>query len=120
LISTHVLHEIELICNRVLFIRGGMLVSSRVLAANEQKEVARVIFVTNDPERTVAVISECSSTSSPAIQDSHVECQLTKPDVARVVVRLVEEAIGVYEVREKRESLEEIYVRTFGTSRHVE
>jgi hypothetical protein len=91
-----------------------------VLAANEQKEEARAIFVTNDPERTVAVISKCSSTSSPTIRDSYVECQLSKPDVAHVVARLVEEAIDVYEVREKRESLEEIYVRTLGTSRHVE
>jgi ABC-2 type transport system ATP-binding protein len=120
LISTHVLHEIELICNRVLFIRGGMLVSCRALAPNEHKEEARVIFITSDPERTVVVISECSSTSSPAIRDTHVECQLSKPDVARVVARLVEEAIDVYEVREKRESLEDIYVRTVGTSRHVE
>ncbi len=120
LISTHLLREIELICNRVLFIRGGTLVSCRSLASDEPMEEAKVIFVTNDPERTVAVISECSSTSSPAILDSHVECQLSKLDVAQVVARLVEEAIDVYEVRERRESLEEIYVRTLGTSRHVE
>ena len=120
LVSTHLLREIELICNRVLFIRGGMLVSCRSLASDEPMEEAKVIFVTNDPERTVAVISECSSTSSPAILDSHVECQLSKLDVAQVVARLVEEAIDVYEVREKRESLEEIYIRTLGTSRHVE
>jgi ABC-2 type transport system ATP-binding protein len=120
LISTHLLHEIEMICNRVLFIRGGMLVSSRALTSNGHNDEARVIFVTSDPERTVAVISERFGASSPVIRDSHVECQLSKPDVARVVTRLVEEAIDVYEAREKRESLEEIYVRTLGTSRHVE
>jgi ABC-2 type transport system ATP-binding protein len=117
LISSHLLHEIEQICNRVIFIRQGRIVQERVLGQSGQ--LITVQFRSSNNERTGALIAESYPHAAVNTTQNHVECRLSMADVAHVVGLLVNDSIDVYEVRHCGANLEEVYVQTFGAGHDV-
>lgn len=121
LISSHILPEIENVCDRVIIINGG-----RVVAAGTPEELRREFILS----RTFAV-----ETNAPAeVAAAAVGAETAVPEEGRerggdgfgvwlatvpatekieaehVVAALVREGFGVREFREKRPSLEDIFI----------
>lgn len=120
LISTHLLHEIEQICDRVVFIRQGLIVHERRLGCAHAAPVVTVQLRTSDNARAVALITESCATAIAKQDGDHVEFRMSQPEVARVVSLLVGDSIDVYEVRQQRESLEDVYLQACGGDRNVQ
>ena len=88
LLSSHLLSEVELVCDRVVIISGG-----RVAAAGTPAELGRA--------RGVEVETDCRS---PRLRVGGRE------DAPRIVAELVAAGERVYEVRVLRSDLEDVYL----------
>jgi ABC-2 type transport system ATP-binding protein len=121
LISTHLLHEIEQVCDRVLFLQRGKLISSHTLRSSTKEMLCTICFETNAADQAANIISRTNSIQKPIIVNaSTVECRLSRCEVPLAVADLVKNNIAVYQVFEKQESLEELYIHTLGASHNVE
>ena len=88
LLNSHLLSEIELVCDRVAIISGG-----RLVAEGTPRELTR----------TRGVEIETAS-------GTHVFAEATRDDAPRLVADLVHRGESVYEVRLLRTTLEESYL----------
>lgn len=118
LISSHLLHEIQQICTRVLFIRAGEMVLPR--SPSGEPSQPPVTFVTSDPTATATTIRRLFRASDVEIADAGVTCNLCDQNVAVAVAALVQEAVNVFEVHRKCERLEDVYLDTLGRSPDVQ
>jgi len=88
LLNSHLLSEVELVCDRVAIISGGRLVAQ---GAPRDLTRARGVEIETDTGR-------------------HVHAEATREDVPRLVADLVHKGESVYEVRLLRTTLEESYL----------
>ncbi|MEM8884669.1 MAG: ATP-binding cassette domain-containing protein [Planctomycetota bacterium] len=106
LISSHQLHELEGICNRVGVLRQGQLVMEETIENLLQSDQYRL--ETDDPEAAVRVIEEMGLHARAA---SPVSVTLAERKPAEVVRALVGRGVGVSSFSPEAPSLEEIYHR---------
>ena len=92
LLNSHLLSEVELVCDRVAIIARG-----EVVAAGSPAELSHAGGVEVDTGRGTRTFA-----------------QATREDVPRIVRELVEAGEDVYEVRVVRSSLEDTYLEVVG------
>ncbi len=92
LLNSHLLSEVELVCDRVAIIARGELV-----AAGTPSELSRPGGVEVETGRGVRTFA-----------------QATREDIPRIVRELVEDGEDVYDVRLVRSSLEDVYLEVVG------
>jgi len=92
LLNSHLLSEVELVCDRVAIIARG-----EVVAAGSPDELSRAGGVEIETGRGTRTFS-----------------QATREDVPRLVRELVDAGEDVYEVRVIRSSLEDTYLEVVG------
>lgn len=114
LLSTHILPEVTMICERVLIINQGRLVAKDVLEdLASEKSLRLELDIAGDVDKALAVLRDVPGVESVAHKDaSQYEIQsVVGEDVAdRAVAALVQNGLGVRRVHEIRRTLEEVFV----------
>jgi len=115
LVSSHLLAEIEQVCDRVTVMRAG-----RVVAAGTLQELAllarpTVLVETPDPHDAVAVLRRLGATSVTADPDGRrVRAELPDVAVEDVTRALVNADVAVRGIGRSGRSLEELFVELTG------
>lgn len=104
LLNSHQLSEIEKVCDRVLFLKGGVIARSEAL-----RDIARItIAVTLLAGSYDPSVVEAVAGSAP--KDDVVTATVdTEGDVAQFVARIVGSGAGVIDVRRRTADLESIF-----------
>lgn len=104
LLNSHQLAEVEKVCDRVLFLRGGVIAREEAL-----RDIAQItIAVTLLAGSYDAVAVE--SAAGVAVKDDVVTANVaTEGDVAQLVARVVGSGAGVIDVRRRTADLESIF-----------
>jgi len=101
-LSSHLLHEIEQVCNRAVIIdRGRVVVQGPVAELRPVRSSVKVL--TQDQERARDVIAGFLGTQAVARDDGYLLVQSAEEQVREMVRRLVEGGIGVDAVVPARE-----------------
>jgi ABC-2 type transport system ATP-binding protein len=104
LLNSHQLAEVEKVCDRVLFLNGGVIARDEAL-----REIARI---------TIAITLLAGSYDAAAVEvaagaaakDDVVTASVgTEADVAQLVARVVGSGAGVIDVRRRTANLESIF-----------
>ncbi|MEA2162957.1 MAG: type transport system ATP-binding protein [Thermoanaerobaculia bacterium] len=104
LLNSHQLAEIERVCDRVLFLRGGVIAREEAL-----REIATItIAITLLPGSYDAAAVQAASGASPA-SDIVTTNVATEADVAKLVASVVGTGAGVIDVRRRTADLESIF-----------
>ncbi len=104
LLNSHQLAEIEKVCDRVLFLSGGVIARDEAL-----REIARItIVVTLLPGSYDAAAVEAAAGAVP-VNDVVATNVATEADVAKLVSRIVSSGAGVIDVRRRTADLESIF-----------
>lgn len=130
IVSSHLLSEMELMCDRVAIIRQGELIAVRPvreLAADTVHAVRRVVFEVNEPASAQLLLASSwpeagfrqADPESGEGAESAIEGKLDKRAIPAVVRTLVQAGIEVFGVRSSGRTLEEQFLALTGGERHA-
>jgi ABC-2 type transport system ATP-binding protein len=112
-INSHLLSEIEITCDEVVFIREGEVVTSRDLRTVQETELRVMVRARNLTQNTIDRLSAWSA--APVFENEKVTFTVASRDVLPEILRhLVSSGAEVYEFTPQRMSLEELFVSVMG------
>ncbi len=116
IISSHILTELETICNRVCIIeRGKLIYSGPVQGVRDQMSQGRVVFVrvSSDQSQAVELLKTRVEVAEVAPLDGMIKVTLASHDTDHSIVAdaLVRGGARLTELREEELGLEEVFMR---------
>ncbi|GGE49477.1 putative ABC transporter ATP-binding protein YhcH [Pullulanibacillus camelliae] len=112
-ISSHLLSEIEMICDRVIIIQKGKLTDSQeVRETNTEKMM--VAWETDNAQAVLQLLKENFSSAEAQLEKDRVVVGVRKEAIPDINARLVREGIKVYSIEPIRKSLEERFLELTG------
>ena len=116
IISSHILSELQTLCNRVAIIEKGRLIySGPVQGVRDQVTQARVMWarVSTDTNQAVELLKTHKEVAEVTTVDSEIKVTLAGPDVEHSIVAdiLVNGGAKLIELREDEIGLEEVFMR---------
>ncbi|OPG94154.1 bacitracin ABC transporter ATP-binding protein [Chryseobacterium mucoviscidosis] len=108
-VSSHLLSEMELMCDTVAIIQNGKLIDVRNLRAEAGADVlTEVAFEVNDAPRAAELISEAT------VQGNAIVIRLSREQIPDLNARLVSEGFQVYGIRNVTHTLEDQFLQVTG------
>jgi len=116
IISSHILSELETICNRVCIIEKGKLIySGPVQGVRDQMSSGLVIWVRvgSDTEQATALLRSCPEVTDVTPVDHKLKITLASHDTDHSIIadKLVRGGAKLLELREDEIGLEEVFLR---------
>ncbi|GAA5057138.1 ABC-type multidrug transport system ATPase subunit [Thermocatellispora tengchongensis] len=111
LLSSHILSEVESLCDRVSIVRDGRTVESGTLA--ELRHLTRV-SLTAELAVAPAGPGDLPGAHDLVIDGGRVRCQVDPADLSGLLARLVE--LGVRDMTVQPPTLEELFIRHYQTT----
>jgi ABC-2 type transport system ATP-binding protein len=108
-LSSHILAEVEAVCDRIAILRAGRLVEVGTLA--EMRHLS-ALQIDAEMEGVVPDLSAVPGVSALEVDGSHVRCQVAGP--VEPVLRVLADA-GVRHLVSREPSLEELFLAHYGT-----
>lgn len=108
-VSSHLLSEIELMCDRIAIIQNGKLIDIREM----HSETETVYYVEATPIETVKNIAN-SMNIDFAIQNKGLELQIQKEAVPNFIASLVADGVHIYAVQPQQKTLEDQFLEMTG------
>ncbi|MET3937902.1 ABC-2 type transport system ATP-binding protein [Paenibacillus sp. PvP094] len=108
-VSSHLLSEMELMCDTVAIIQNGKLIDVRNLKAEAGADaLAEVAFEVNDTQRASELIQDAT------VQGNMLVVRLSRDQIPDFNARLVSEGIQVYGIRNVTHTLEDQFLQVTG------
>src|SRR5215470_2883362 len=116
IISSHILSELQTLCNRVAIIEKGKLIyTGPVQGVRDQMASGRVVWVrvTSDPQQAIELLKARTEVSEAAIMDGQIKVTLVNHDTDHSIVAdaLVRGGAKLVALREDELGLEEVFLR---------
>jgi ABC-2 type transport system ATP-binding protein len=111
-LNSHLLSEVESVCDRVAFVRDGRIVESGVLSEILSRSVELELELGEHGPRAEELLRRFGSVR--AAGSTLLVSGVDRMQVPELTRRLVAAGIDVYSVRPREESLEEVFVRLMG------
>jgi ABC-2 type transport system ATP-binding protein len=114
-VSSHLLSEMELMCDRVAIIQSGKLIDVRSIRQDDPDRtgISRVLFDVDRAEEAVGLLAEYNA----ALVDGMAVLDAGRDTVAAVNARLVRAGFNVYGIRVMNKSLEDQFLEMTGGER---
>ncbi|MDB5055221.1 MAG: Bacitracin transporter ATP-binding protein [Bacilli bacterium] len=114
-VSSHLLSEMELMCDRVAIIQNGKLVDVRLIKDYfSAGETSRVAFEVDQTGLTLSIFSE-NPAYGAVVKNGFIELSLDREQIAEAVVLLVQSGIKVYSIKPITQSLEDKFLEMTGS-----
>lgn len=105
LISSHNLAELDNLCNKVCIIKNGEIIETNDISKiKKEGNKQYIIFEVDDMAKASKVVENIIE-----INNEKFKIDLNKDEIPKVVKKLVQNDISVYEVKEEEKSLEEAF-----------
>lgn len=111
-VSSHMLSEMELMCDRVAIIQNGKLIDVRSLeeARKANTTDTRVIIEVDTPEDAINALTPIVESAAPTITASGLELKANRNQIPDITVLLVQAGIKVYGIRLISKTLEDQFL----------
>ncbi|MGB2954089.1 MAG: ABC transporter ATP-binding protein [Gaiellaceae bacterium] len=114
MLSSHLLYEVEELCNRVAIIRKGRIVYQGPLRELLASTTNRYVLRTAEPERARMVSLSQPGIASVTIDDNEVSFSADEEAVAALSIALGQARVGVTALVPETQSLEELFLGLTG------
>jgi ABC-2 type transport system ATP-binding protein len=109
-ISSHILSEIEQVCDKVAFINNGVIQSEEYLNGEKKIDKEVYILVTLDEEKAKKVLSELEYVQNVTCRDGKLILDIDSENIPDMIFKLSEEKIRVEEIYKRQKGLEDRYL----------
>lgn len=113
LVSSHLLSEIELMCDRVVIIQNGKFVGERELNPSADVAEVRPATIYLEVDRAEEALQALAAADWQAARDearSGITVNVMRNEIPKVVEKLVHAGIAIYEVRTSAPTLEDTFL----------
>ncbi|MDP5274529.1 ABC transporter ATP-binding protein [Chengkuizengella axinellae] len=112
LVSSHLLSEMELMCDRVAIIKEGKIIDVKSLKdSSEHRELQnKVIFEVNQPKKGFDIIKEKFEYKEMKLLENGFVLLLKREEIPKVNQSLVKEEILIYSINSTSKSLEDQFL----------
>ncbi|NUU78588.1 ABC transporter ATP-binding protein [Paenibacillus xylanilyticus] len=108
-VSSHLLSEMELMCDTVAIIQNGKLIDVRNLRAEAGADaLTEVAFEVNDAQRAAELVHDA------AVQGNMLVVRISRDQIPDLNAKLVSEGIQVYGIRNVTHTLEDQFLQVTG------
>jgi ABC-type multidrug transport system ATPase subunit len=114
LVSSHLLHEVEQVCDRVLFLREGRLLPDAPFGRTRTGRIEALFLRTGDDGRAAQVLGREDFVREVVEGTDGLLCRVAADDIPRVADLLVRQGLALHELSPRRASLEELYIEHVG------
>jgi ABC-type multidrug transport system ATPase subunit len=123
LLSSHMLHEVEQICNRVAIVDQGKMLYQGTIEDLVGKDKIVKLRVSS-PEQAYEMLTRDPALSVSRNGDQSLCVRTSEENVPRINAMLVHGGLDVMELSPRNETLEEVFLRLtkpkIGTDRHIQ
>ncbi len=121
-VSSHMLSEMELMCDRVGIINNGKLIGVKpigeLLATAGGKTSYR--FATKQAEKAKEILSAEHSEIIMGVTDSYIELEIDEEKVPEITTILATNGVGIFGVNKVEVSLEDAFINITGGGNEIE
>ena len=121
MVSSHILSEMQLLCDRVGIINNGKLIKVCTMEELEKMNSSSRYFIkVSDADKAKALLSGNEKASDIEVTDSFLSAEITEEDIASIVRLLVTGGVDISEVKKNESSLEEVFLQVTGGGINIE
>ncbi len=107
-ISSHLLSEMELMCDRIYIIDNGVIIGEKSMGVEENDDVFQYTFIT-DKNKEVHEIFQALGTNCTILPEG-VNIVMKNSEVPKLISDLVSKGINIYAVNREQRSLEHDFI----------
>jgi ABC-2 type transport system ATP-binding protein len=114
IVSSHLLSEMELMCDRVAIIQGGKLIDVRSLQEAKSELQSKIVVEVNDTDSAFQLLSGAFDSQKASHLGNRIEIMADRsliPDIARLLVKA---GIDIYGIHATQKSLEDQFLEMTG------
>lgn len=113
-ISSHLLAEIELLCDTVAIIRGGEVVRTGDVQTLIAAASAEVMWRVEPADAARSILSRHAVDGRVDLLNERFRCTMTDENVATATAELVQAGCSVFEVTRQKSTLEDVFLQSTG------
>ncbi|HHY21511.1 MAG TPA: ABC transporter ATP-binding protein [Bacilli bacterium] len=115
IVSSHLLAEMEMMCDRIAIIQKGKLIDvQNVREFKNERGEERYVFAVDDVETTMRLMKEVHH-FEPIKQGDRLVVAISRKNIPKIVQSLVEQKVAVYGIEQVTKSLEERFLEVTGS-----
>ncbi|WP_067926958.1 ABC transporter ATP-binding protein [Alicyclobacillus shizuokensis] len=118
IVSSHLLTEMELMCDRVAIIQNGRLVQVQTVREQAHQEAQLVEFEVDAADIARQVLADCGQTEVE-VSGQTLRLAAARDDIPEINRRLVEHGVAVYAIQSRTKSLEDQFLEVTGGGQHA-
>jgi ABC-2 type transport system ATP-binding protein len=110
-ISSHLLAEMELMCDRICIIDNGVMIGEKTMSQVQeqtQDEIDRYAFITTDNQKTFEYFTALQANCE--LENGGVNLVMKRSEIPGIVKALVEMGVGLFAVNQKQRTLEQDFI----------
>lgn len=111
LISSHILRELDTLCNKICIIKNGKLIETNLI--NKIKNIngtSTYIIEINDTNQ----LTKLNNNNIAVISDTLFSIKCNKYEIPLIIEKLIDQKIKIYSVKEQVLTLEDIFIKKIG------
>ena len=107
MLSSHILSELENICNRICIIKNGNIIKDKTYASIKKEKLNNIYILELSNTNLKKILYQYKQ-----IDANHIEITTTKQDLNNIIKTLLLNEISIYEIKKKSTTLEEVFLNT--------
>lgn len=119
-ISSHLLSEMELMCDRIGIIQDGMLMEIKTINEIRHESSSNIITFDVSPiDKAKKFLESFNSEYKPIIKGDQLELALGVEDIPKIVEALVKEHVKIYGINKSTKNLEDKFLEVTGGGNEI-
>lgn len=114
IVSSHLLTEIELMCDRIGVIKNGELIAIEEVRSVKNAEALQEVFIEAEPLTLAKTYLETELPESITIAEKELSLSIKREEIPAILKKLMEQGISIYGVRVLQDTLEDKFFNLIG------
>lgn len=114
IVSSHLLTEIELMCDRIGVIKNGELIAIEEVWTVENEEALKEVYIEVEPMETAKTYLDTHLPNAVGVGSKELSMSVKREEIPQILKNLMEQGISIYGVRVLQATLEDKFFDLIG------